>query len=162
MRTVTSAGVRGITDAKLEVTGNASGAAPSIVLGNDNSGFLASMKLDSAVVVAGTDTDLDKPMGQVPMLAAISSGSLLINATPIAIDVSSDSVFDVVGAINAAAAGVTAELRRGFRWNYSQLAALYAGSPQTGTKGALNRFVALLDDTIKSLSKPGSLIDEQV
>ena len=86
------------------------GSVPSIVLGNDTSGFLAAMKLDTAVVTPGTDSELDRPIDQVPVLAGISSGNFLINGTSIAVDTSTDSVNDVIGAINASGAGVGAEL----------------------------------------------------
>ena len=89
---------------------NSGGSQPSIVLDNDTSGFLAAMKLDAAIVVPGTDSELDKPIAEVPILAGISSGSLLINETSIAIDTSIDSINAVIDAINASSAGVTAEL----------------------------------------------------
>ena len=86
------------------------GAAPSIVVANDTSGFLAATKLDSAIVMPGTDPERDRPLADVPSLTGISSGNFLINGVEISLDTSNDSVTAAIEAINSANAGVTAEL----------------------------------------------------
>ena len=59
---------------------------------------------------SGSDGIPETPIDQVPQLAAISSGTLSVNGTGITIDVSVDSLQDVLTRINASAAGVSATL----------------------------------------------------
>ncbi len=80
-----------------------------IVLSGDTSGFLDSMKLTGATVVLGSETgEQDVVMQDVAALSGTAAGSLTINDVDIAIDPSTDSLNDVLGAINASDAGVTA------------------------------------------------------
>jgi hypothetical protein len=78
----------------------------AITLGSDSSGFLAAMKLDSAVLEVGVDED--DPMNTYGPTASITAGTLTINDVDVAIDPSTDSFLDVVAAINASGSGVTA------------------------------------------------------
>jgi hypothetical protein len=82
----------------------------NITLSNDTSGFLAAMKLDGASQVTGLSNDADKVMSSFAQLSSVTSGDITINETNISIDVSSDSLNDVIARINASAAGVTASL----------------------------------------------------
>jgi hypothetical protein len=68
------------------------------------------MKLDGASQVTGLSNDADKIMSSVAQLSSVTSGDIAINGTNITIDVSSDSLNDVIARINASAAGVTASL----------------------------------------------------
>jgi hypothetical protein len=80
-----------------------------ITLGGDSSGFLDSMKLSGATVVLGNENgEQGLAMAEVDALSATVAGSITINDVEIAIDPDSDSLLDVVDAINASEAGVTA------------------------------------------------------
>ena len=58
----------------------------------------------------GATNDADKSISSVSELSSISSGTLTINGTDISIDVSVDSLNDVLSRINASAAGVRSSL----------------------------------------------------
>lgn len=94
------------------LTHNTVGASPTIVLGNDTSGFLAATKLSGSSSVQGQDEipDADKPLGTLSQFSSVQSGSLLLNGVAISIDVLSDSLNDLLARITASAAGVTATL----------------------------------------------------
>lgn len=89
------------------------GSAPGIVLANDTSGFLSAMKLDGAAVTPGTDQEADLAMSTLPQFSGVTSGSLIVNGKSIAIDVTTDSLMTVLGAINASGAGVTGSIDAG-------------------------------------------------
>ncbi len=95
---------------KVVITQNTPGSAATISLGNDTSGFVAAMKLDTAVTVPGTDVDPDMPLAQIPRFASVQSGTFFINGTAISLDVNADSLNDVIDRINNSAAEVTARL----------------------------------------------------
>lgn len=83
-----------------------------IVVGSDTSGFLDAMKLTSAVADLGhegTGTG-ETPIGDVEDLASVTTGTLTVNGVEIGIDVTSDSLNDVVAAINTGVEGVEASL----------------------------------------------------
>ncbi len=80
-----------------------------IVLAGDTSGFLDSMKLSGATVILGSESgEMDVAMAGVDALSGTVAGSITINEVDIAIDPSTDSLNDVMDAINASEAGVTA------------------------------------------------------
>jgi len=58
----------------------------------------------------GAIDDADKLLSSVAQFSSMSSGSITINGTDISIDVSVDSLNDVISRINASAAGVTSSL----------------------------------------------------
>lgn len=94
---------------RLEFVQNTAGEAPTVDLQNDTSNFLQATKLDTAVVVPGTDADNFRPLADVSQFAGVQSGDLLVNGTPIAVDVQTDTLDDVIANINASAAGVVAD-----------------------------------------------------
>ena len=105
-----AADVTAVFDAGTEtvvLTRTTSGSSLSVDVGNDTSGFLAATKLSGAVPVAVGYNSSDV-IGDIPSLSAISSGELQINGVGIALDVTTDSIDDVVSRINSSGAGVTA------------------------------------------------------
>jgi flagellar hook-associated protein 2 len=109
------AGVTATFDAATEkvlLTQNTPGSTQDIVLSNDTSGFLAAAKLAGAVATPGEDgTGVDGsqlPLTEVDIFSGVQSGSISVNGTSISIDVSTDTLTDVVDRITASAAGVTA------------------------------------------------------
>ena len=109
------AGVTASFDAATEtvlLTQNTPGSTPDIVLANDTSGFVAAVKLDSAVAVPGEDgtvtDDPSTPLAEVESLSAVQSGSISVNGVSIDIDVNTDSLNDILDRINASEADVTA------------------------------------------------------
>jgi len=106
-----AAGVTAIYDPSTELVSfeRDDGGALDITLAGDTSGFLDSMKLSGATVVLGNDNgELDLAMQDVEALAATVAGSITINDVEIALDPSTDSLEDVMNAINASEADVTA------------------------------------------------------
>ncbi len=106
-----AAGVTAIYDPSTELVSFEADAAgeEDIVLSGDTSGFLDAMKLTGATVVLGSeDGDLGAAMEEVDALAATVAGSITVNEQEIALDPSTDSLDDVLDAINASDAGVTA------------------------------------------------------
>ena len=105
--TQSAANVTGSFDSGTEtvvLTQKTSGSAPTIVVGSDTSGFLAATKLTGAVVTPGTDPATDEILADVAQFSTVTSGTITINGTDIAIDVNADTVNDVVDRINASAA----------------------------------------------------------
>jgi hypothetical protein len=110
-----AAGVTATFDAATEtvlLTQNTPGSTPDIVLSNDTSGFVAAVKLDSAVAVPGEDgtvtEDPARPLAEVDAFSAVQSGSISVNQVSIDIDVNTDSLNDVLDRITASTADVTA------------------------------------------------------
>ncbi len=80
-----------------------------ITLSGDTSGFLDAMKLTGATVVLGSDTgEQSVIMEDVAALAGTVAGSITVNEQAIALDPGTDSLQDVLDAINASDAGVVA------------------------------------------------------
>jgi hypothetical protein len=109
------AGVTATFDAASEtvlLTQNTPGSTPDIVLENDTSGFVAAVKLDSAVAVPGEDgtvtEDSATPLAEVDSFSTVQSGSISVNSVSIDIDVNTDSLNDILDRISASAADVTA------------------------------------------------------
>lgn len=84
------------------------GAGTSIVVGNDTSGFLDAVKLTDAVQDEGSNGDLRSVLRTVPALAGIVNGSFQVNNTTILVDVTTDSLQDVLDRITSDVEGVTA------------------------------------------------------
>jgi len=109
------AGVTASYDAASEtvlLTQDTPGSTPDIVLANDTSGFVAAVKLDSAVAVPGEDgtvtEDPATPLAGVDAFSTVQSGSISVNSVSIDIDVNTDSLNDILDRISASAADVTA------------------------------------------------------
>ncbi|MDX1500334.1 MAG: flagellin hook IN motif-containing protein [Woeseiaceae bacterium] len=105
------AGVTAVFNAlteRIEFVQNTTGAAPTIVLANDDSNFLVSTKLDTAVVNPGTDPETRRLLADVARFSSVQAGSIVINGTAIAVDPAVDSLETVLDDINNSAAGVTA------------------------------------------------------
>ena len=92
------------------LTHNTPGAAGTITVENDTSGFVAAAKLEGAVTTPGRDPESDEEMSTVDQFSTTSSGTITVNGVEIAIDVDADSLNDVIDLINASGAGVTATL----------------------------------------------------
>jgi len=97
---------------KVLLTQNTPGSAPDIVLANDTSGFVAAVKLEGAVAIPGEDgtvtEDPATPLAEVESLSAVQNGSISVNGVAIDIDVSTDSLNDILDRITASEAGITA------------------------------------------------------
>ena len=96
-------------DDRFTLTQDTYGAA-DITVGDDTSGFLDAVKLSSAQVDRGRSDDVrSAAIGNVDGLEGVASGSFTINGETFAIS-STDSLSDILGAINTSNAGVTASL----------------------------------------------------
>lgn len=73
-----------------------------IVLGGDDSGLLAALKLTDAVVSGGMGSDLERPIGQIPALAGITAGSFRLNDTVFQVDPATDTLQGVLDRITDA------------------------------------------------------------
>ncbi|ASJ75833.1 flagellin hook IN motif-containing protein [Granulosicoccus antarcticus] len=108
-----SAGVTATFDAESEIihlTHNTSGSANEIILSNDTSGFLEATKLANATQVRGLDHEPDMPFSSVSVFNQVSSGTLAVNGSNIALDVNSDTLNSVLSELNNAPGNVSAEL----------------------------------------------------
>jgi hypothetical protein len=112
-----AAGVTASFDAtreKIVLTQTTAGSGEPITLANDTSGFLAATKLDLfSPIPGGGDDEAADAISTVAALSGISTGDLDINGVTIAVDTSTDSLYDVIANINASAAGVTASFDSG-------------------------------------------------
>jgi hypothetical protein len=115
-----AAGVTATFDAATEtvlLTQDTPGSTEDIVLANDTSGFVAAVKLDSAVAVPGEDgtttEDPATPLAQVDAFSTVQNGSISVNGVSIDIDVDTDSLNDILDRISASAADVTASYDSG-------------------------------------------------
>jgi hypothetical protein len=94
-------------DASQTITLSATDAAAlqaPIVVGNDSSGFLAAVKLDGTADSATGITArsaFDTTLGQMSEYAAVHAGTLTANGHAIAIDPASETLNDVVAALNS-------------------------------------------------------------
>jgi hypothetical protein len=105
------AGVTATFDAATEtvlLTQDTPGSTQDIVLSNDSSGFVAAVKLDSAVATPGNDAEAEKTLAEEGQFASVQSGSISVNSVSIDIDVNTDTLTDVLDRITASAAEVTA------------------------------------------------------
>ncbi|MDH3882722.1 MAG: hypothetical protein OET63_00795 [Desulfobacterales bacterium] len=105
------AGVTATFDAATEtvlLTQDTPGSTQDIALSNDTSGFVAAVKLDSAVAIPGNDAESEKTLAAEGQFASVQSGSISVNGTSIDIDVNTDTLTDVLDRITASAAEVTA------------------------------------------------------
>ncbi len=133
----------------------------TITLANDTSGFLAAMKLDGASEVLGSFYDADAVMSSVAQFSSVTSGDITINGINISIDVSADSLNDVIARINSSTAGVTAGFSPNSQIftitsnNVSQTMVLDSGT--TGFFPALN----ILDGTYNPTTAQNGFSDEK-
>jgi flagellar hook-associated protein 2 len=127
------------TDGKITLTQNKVGATPTITLGTDTSGFLASAGLTTATVTAGVDdtsagtkasvtgtgtlTNLNQA---ITVDNLITAGNITINNQSIAIT-ATDTINTIANKITASGAGVTATITNG----QLTLTQKTAGSSQT-------------------------------
>ncbi len=86
------------------------GGVHDITFGADTSGFLTAMKLDGATATLGKEDDRKLAIDQVAPYAGISSGSFKINGVEISVDVTTDTIQDVIARVNDSEAGVTMTL----------------------------------------------------
>lgn len=71
------------------------GAAGTLEVGDDTSGFLAAMKLDGAALEAGRDSDLDRPLAELGR-AGLAAGTLTVNGVTRALDPAQDTLREVL------------------------------------------------------------------
>ena len=82
-----------------------------ISVGSDTSGFLAAVKLSTAVVDLGRPDDVwTTPIGEVDAFQGVTNGSFVINDETFTIDTATDSLQDILDDINSSGAGVVADL----------------------------------------------------
>lgn len=93
---------------RIEFVQDMPGSVPTIDIQNDTSNLIVAAKLDAAVVQPGTDPEDRVALQNVAQFSTVQSGDILINGTPVAVDVQSDSLEDVIAGINASAADVNA------------------------------------------------------
>lgn len=109
-----SAGVTATYDAAAEgviLTRDEAGSL-NILLENDTSGFLAAMKLTGADAKLGEDGSLDPDelLEEAGTLEGLQSGIARVNGVDISIDVTTDTLRDVVNRLDASGAGVRAQV----------------------------------------------------
>lgn len=92
---------------RVVLTSTTAGASGTITFGADSSGFLAAVKLDTATLTPGTDSEFTSPMSNVAKLQSVQSGAFSINQTSVGQDPSIDSLEDVLSRINGATTNVT-------------------------------------------------------
>ena len=96
-------------EARRAVTLTRDGAdAGPIVLGRDETGFFEALRLDERQQVRGQASELDQAMASVATLANVESGSIDVDGVAVAVDRERQSVNDVLTAIEASRAGITA------------------------------------------------------
>lgn len=103
--------VTAIFDATSEtilMTHDLAGSENDIVLSNDTSGFLAATKLAGANSIQETG-DETTTLSELTIMSSVTSGSININGTSIAIDVDVDSLDDVLSRIDAMVDNVDTE-----------------------------------------------------
>lgn len=93
---------------RIVLTYKEAGGAGDLVLGGDTSGFLAATKLQGAIQVDGVDNEYTSPIDGLAELSAIRSGNFFVEGREFSVDVSVDSLSDVIGSINNADLGVSA------------------------------------------------------
>lgn len=106
-----AAGVTAVFNAtteRIDFAHNMLGSGGMIDIQGDSSNFLAATKLDNNNIVNGIDPDNVKTLDQVAAFSGVSSGSIVINDTQIAVDTSVDSLDSVIARINASDADVAA------------------------------------------------------
>lgn len=97
-----------VAQERLVLTQDTSGLTPTVVIGSDDSGFAAALKLAAAVVTPGRDADIDSALANVTQFQSVQSGTIMVNQTAIAIDVQNDSLQDILTRINSAQNQATA------------------------------------------------------
>ncbi|WP_075095558.1 hypothetical protein [Planctomyces sp. SH-PL14] len=113
--TQSTAGVTATYDAAGErvlLTQKTEGAAPTITLDNDTSGFLAAAKLTGAPLSPGQDAgnDADRPLGELAGFQGVTSGSLVVNGEEIAFNTAADSLRSILDRVSQSLTGADATL----------------------------------------------------
>jgi hypothetical protein len=148
--TASSAGVTAEYDATTEtvlLTQKTAGSTPTITLGADSSGFLSAVKLAGATVTPGTDqvVGLTGPMQDVAQLSGVTAGSITVNGVSIAIDPTTQSIYDVLDAVELNVPAVSAALNA--TTGRVILSSVSAGASFTIDSGTTGFFDALgIDD----------------
>ena len=93
---------------QIEFTQLTEGSVPSIVIENDSSNFVAATKLAGGVLTPGTDPEPDTPLANVASFSTVQAGNITVNGVDVAVDPGTNSLNDVIAAINAAGAQVSA------------------------------------------------------
>ncbi len=111
--TASAAGVTGVYDPatdQVSLRQKTQGATPSITVGADTSGFLDAVKLTGGTLTPGTDggTSPAADMHHYDAFAGVTAGSIRVNGVSIAVDPATESLLDVLDAIQASSAGVDA------------------------------------------------------
>lgn len=99
-------------DDMVSIVSNTDGEDP-ISISGDTTGLIAALKLDPGAATAGTQDDRVAAMDSVDAFSGVSSGSFTVNGQSISVDPSSDSLTDILDAINDADAGALASLSNG-------------------------------------------------
>lgn len=97
-----------LSEDRVTLTANTPGRTISV--GSDTTGLLAALKLDAANATPGSVDDTADPMAVVDAFSTVSAGSFTINGETISVDPSTDSLDDILAAINAAGVGARARL----------------------------------------------------
>lgn len=132
----------------------------AVNLTNDDTGFLKAFKLNGVALERGGDADPDIPMRDVPMLSSVASGQISVNGIAIPISRNTDSLNDVLSAIDGSGAGVLAAVVDG-RVEISSLTqgeALTLDDGSTGFFAALGLTVGRIDapTTTTTIVTPGA------
>ena len=102
--TESSAGVTATFDEAAETISLVSNASNDpIIVSDDSSGFVAAVKLDTAIAETTTRSvnSLDTALGQIAEYEAVTAGVLTVNGQSIAIDPETTTVRGLVGSIDA-------------------------------------------------------------
>lgn len=113
------------------------GSAFDIVLGSDTSGFLNATKLDASSTVPGADSETTSPIANLARFAGVSAGNALINGIAVAIDPATDTLNDIVTALDNATADVQVSLDPASRVRFSSGADIVLDSNGTGLFASL-------------------------
>jgi hypothetical protein len=111
--TASAAGVTGVYDPatdQVSLRQKTEGSVPTITLGTDTSGFLAAVKLTGGTLTPGTDggSSPAADMHHYDAFAGVTAGTVRVNGVSIAVDPATESLLDVLDAIQTSAAGVDA------------------------------------------------------
>ena len=98
---------------RVVLTAKTAGSSGAASISGDTSGFVQAVKLDTAVLVAGTDAESDRVLNSVAAFSAVLSGTVQVNGSGIAIDTAADSLNAIINRLNASAADVTVSLESG-------------------------------------------------
>lgn len=113
-----------------------------VTLGADSSGFLAAAKLVASNSERGVVRDDQQLLTKTSQFQAATSGSFQVNGVTIDVDVTADSLQDVLARVSSAGAGVSATYDEAadkvmFETDVASESAIVVGSDTTGLLGLL-------------------------